>query len=164
MTQQPAGKHVYCKSYVNHRNFTRLLYARCLSCTQTRDCIGGEGLFGLLGFVGLKATGDRHYNYSNMAGPQRQLTVVLLAGGPGGSTAKDILAATAEPPHVESRLAHRKQLLRGAKGCEYVAPGLTGGHIPAQLHVAVDALLLHSAQHVSMLSCIPSHASPVLTC
>lgn len=59
-------------------------------------------------------------------GAQRHLTVVLLAGGPGGSTAKDILAATAEPPHVESRLAHRKQLLRGAKGSGYVAPGLTG--------------------------------------
>ncbi|WIA12494.1 hypothetical protein OEZ85_012527 [Tetradesmus obliquus] len=58
-------------------------------------------------------------------GAQRHLTVVLLAGGPGGSTAKDILAATAEPPHVESRLAHRKQLLRGAKGSGYVAPGLT---------------------------------------
>jgi hypothetical protein len=61
-----------------------------------------------------------------MVGSQRRLTVVLLAGGPGGSTARDILAATVEPPHVESRLAHRKQLLRGAKGSEYVASGLTG--------------------------------------
>jgi hypothetical protein len=61
-----------------------------------------------------------------MVGALRRLTVVLLAGGPGGSTAKDILAATAEPPHVESRLAHRKQLLRGAKGSEYVATGLAG--------------------------------------
>jgi hypothetical protein len=61
-----------------------------------------------------------------MSGLQRQLTVVLLAGGPGGSTARDILAATAEPPHVESKLAHRKLLLRGEKGCEYVAPGLIG--------------------------------------